>query len=608
MDSSIHVDNLPAGVYRTSLGGEFLYANTALATLLGYASAKDLKEVPVRSLYLDEAIRDSWIQQFEVSNDDVVTTEFTWNRLGGGRLRVIDSARAIREGGVVVAFEGVIQKWSADSVQYSQEKDEIDEHIFIGSGEMRDRLLDFLPVCVIRKNQDRRFTFVNNNFCDVEGVSREDVLRNKCSDKLMWNEAIDEKYRVDDERVLKSGCPIIKSESHKYCNNRSRDVHVMKLPLFDSRKQEVVGLEVYYWDFETLAYRNFDREQSRRIERLFNTPGATAVYEHDFDGVFSYLSPAALKLLQLPAKPDGYRIQDVIAPEDLSIAKSHLNEKKKSDESKGDTLTTYKISILTATGQRVRVEVNSRTVFREEKRFKVIGYVRDISEEEEEIKERLQEVNHRVKNNLQTIITLLNREIREIPSDSEGSRSILLDCKSRIHAIADLHEELYKTNRTNKVEAFESLNRLIDSVAQTYRRPRQDIDVRKSIENSIVLSMDAMVPLVLIVQEIISNAFKHAFPEKENDASGKAKGFVFVSFGSIRNTSNRFYLTVHDTGVGLPQGFQLDTSRSLGMKLIKTLVERQLKGKVELFARQGTSFNIEFSDPSPVVHTERIHK
>jgi PAS domain S-box-containing protein len=600
-------DNLPAGIYRTTLDGRFVYANQALADLLGYSDPTALKQVKVQFLYKDAVDRDAWIKDFENNSVPVITREFEWRRLGGELLKVVDSARAIRSNSKIIGFEGVIQV--IQDVTFAATHTERKEIHCFHSGhnqETLDRLMDFLPVCVIRKNKKREFTFVNKNFCDVEGVTKDQVLNTKNTDKLMWNEEIDNKYCKTDEQVFKTKNTIQYQEKHLYSDNRTLDVHVLKIPLFSPSGDgdDVVGLEVHYWDFETLAYKYHEQKQARRIEQLLNTPGAsTAVYEHDFDGFFSYLSPAALALLELEEKPDRFKIQDTIAPEYIEIATSQIRAKK-ANPRMPDTLTTYEIEILSKSGRRIPVEVNSRSIFREGKRSTIIGYVRDLSREREWVNERLQEVNHRVKNNLQTVVALLRRETASV---SENNRSILLDCESRIYAIADLHEELYKTNRTNQVEVHGSLNRLIDRVVETYRRPWQEIDVRKSMTDSIVLSLDAMVPLTLTVQEIVANAFKHAFPKKRNDET-KTRGFILINFGRVFGIPNRFYLNINDTGIGLPSDFQRESSKSLGMSLIFGLIEKQLKGKVEISIQQGTFYKIEFSDPTPVVQTKGLEK
>ncbi len=210
--------------------------------------------------------------------------------------------------------------------------------------------------------------------------------------------------------------------------------------------------------------------------------------------------------------------------------------------------------------------------------------LRDISSQRTaEISTRmLQEVHHRVKNNLQVVQGLLDLQARRIADPT--AVSALRESRSRIRAMASMHEQLYRDPGEEGLDFRAWLERMIGDVRQGY-----DIDPsRISLEleaDPVKLSMDVSVPTGLAVHELVTNALQHAFP-------GGRTGKVRVT---LRSDGDFHEISVADDGAGLPAGMDFRRSRSLGLHLVVGLV-RQIRGVLSCVSEGGTDFRISFRD------------
>ncbi|MEN9440376.1 MAG: hypothetical protein RLZ33_452 [Bacteroidota bacterium] len=202
----------------------------------------------------------------------------------------------------------------------------------------------------------------------------------------------------------------------------------------------------------------------------------------------------------------------------------------------------------------------------------------------------LKEIHHRVKNNLQVISSLLNLQSKGITD--EHARQVLEDGKERIQAIALIHHRLYQNEVLSYITMQDYLPDLINQLKRTY--VSADKQILTNVEtNEVRISMDTAVPLGLIVCEMITNAYKHAF-------QGRDTGVIKVELKPSSNASY-FELTIEDNGVGIKEGINFPQEGSLGAEIITALSE-QLNG--ELFmtsSEEGTKFKLIFQDAHEVV-------
>ena len=203
---------------------------------------------------------------------------------------------------------------------------------------------------------------------------------------------------------------------------------------------------------------------------------------------------------------------------------------------------------------------------------------KEISNQHSHLQVLLKEVHHRVKNNLQIISSLMSLQERNI--EDEEVAAVLNESKRRVEAIALIHQKLYQDNKVNRVDFNSYLHEFIKtqkiiSSKVTYHLSSIDAE----------LSLDASVPLGLILSEIITNSVKHAFKSIENPS-------IEVE---LTKNNEHFVLFVKDNGVGLPEDFDLLNPKSLGMEIIVALTE-QIDGEIEVVSNQGTTFKISFVD------------
>jgi two-component sensor histidine kinase len=200
------------------------------------------------------------------------------------------------------------------------------------------------------------------------------------------------------------------------------------------------------------------------------------------------------------------------------------------------------------------------------------------------LKEReilLQEVHHRVKNNLQVISSLINLQLCRL-SDAT-SREALAQCRSRVQSMALVHEKLYLSNNYSLVPFAEYARKLAATVLHAAGVSPADISMEISFED-IALGVDKAIPCGLILNELVTNALKHAFRDGE-------RGTIWLDLRRIDEGSVR--LSVRDNGMGIAEGVNLRKSESLGMHLIFTLAQ-QLDGTVDVQVQDGTLFELRF--------------
>ncbi|MFT6638669.1 MAG: two-component sensor histidine kinase [Flavobacterium sp.] len=224
--------------------------------------------------------------------------------------------------------------------------------------------------------------------------------------------------------------------------------------------------------------------------------------------------------------------------------------------------------------KRTEIEQMNKSISRKNKTIKA-------SLKEKEM--LLQEIHHRVKNNLQVISGILSLQNSNITD--EKSKQLLAESQDRIQAIALLHKTMYQNDNFNVVDFKTYINELITYIKQTNKNVNKDIIVTQEVEN-INFSIETAIPLSMLINEIITNCYKHAFTNLEN-------GEIFISIR--KDTSKKYLLIIKDNGIGLPKNYNENTTKSIGFDLINGLSE-QLEGILTFNSNNGTEINIEFKD------------
>lgn len=233
--------------------------------------------------------------------------------------------------------------------------------------------------------------------------------------------------------------------------------------------------------------------------------------------------------------------------------------------------------------------------------IKLLGSRRDISESRrtEEAKREaetksilLKEIHHRIKNNLQIISGLLYLQSRT--TKDELTLKVLQESRDRIEAMALIHETLYGSANLQFIDFRSYIHRLTRNLFASYVTQG---NIQLSIHiDSVYLDIDAAIPCGLIINELVSNALKHGFPDHR-------PGEITVKFCTSNHDPHdqKFQLVVYDNGVGIPDSVNFHTQKSLGLRLVRTLAVRQLKGKVTITRDAGVGFVITFRRKCPLI-------
>jgi len=206
---------------------------------------------------------------------------------------------------------------------------------------------------------------------------------------------------------------------------------------------------------------------------------------------------------------------------------------------------------------------------------------------EEDLKKRLdertvllRELYHRVKNNMQVIISLMNLQLRKI--EDPAVRHLMEETRNRVRAMALVHEMLYKSENLSEINLARYIPLLANQVFSSLENKSQK--VRKIVEaEDIMVTLDKAIPIGLILNELITNSLMHAFPEGQAGTLGIR----------VQKKDHTVAIRVSDDGTGIPQDVNWREPSTLGLRIVMSLVG-QLKGTIDLDRRQGTAFSIEF--------------
>ena len=256
------------------------------------------------------------------------------------------------------------------------------------------------------------------------------------------------------------------------------------------------------------------------------------------------------------------------------------------------TASSFEIETRNQEFKNVYLEIFLNPIFENDKVVEVSGIAHNITEKkhvqqrmEVSLKEKeilLREVHHRVKNNMQVISSILNLQSSYV--SDEYTLNMLKESQNRIKTMAYIHESLYQNKSFTSVNFSDYVHTLVNNIVQSYsystEKIQLDLDIRK-----MTLSLDVSIPAGLIINELITNAIKHAFP-------GSKKGRI--SF-NLRCENNLVLLELKDDGVGFENDVDFFNSHSLGLQLVNTLAE-QIEGEIKFKSElnKGTEIVVMF--------------
>ena len=282
----------------------------------------------------------------------------------------------------------------------------------------------------------------------------------------------------------------------------------------------------------------------------------------------------------------------VIHPDDLTKVKDHYERiRNKEIEDNIEDLFVFEYRMIDVHGAW-KWFYSQETVFLRNTKGKVkqtIGAASDITKLKEvetklqtsliEKEVLLREVHHRVKNNLSVVDSLLSMQARYI--DDAAALRAISDSQRRIHTMSLIHEQLYQSHDVDKVDFCEYLQRLVSNLYSSTSFNANQVELKLDIKPTL-LNIDMAISMGLIVNELLTNAFKYAFP---SDMQGLIEVILYKSI-----EDGNLHLIIRDNGIGLPIDVDFNATASLGLRLVRMLTQ-QLRANLDLSRSIGTSFH-----------------
>lgn len=392
------------------------------------------------------------------------------------------------------------------------------------------------------------------------------------------------------ERVLdgeKIQFEIIQTDIHK--KEHVEEVYLNPIYNEEGIITEIAGIAQTV-TFKRTAERKL-KDQAAKINAIFDST-AMMIWTVDRNlRIVSYNKVFALQHFKLLGRevsigsefPEA--LAAVVKPDGLSMLKKYFNDSFKGNKQQFEGV------IYAKDGQKRWMETFLNPIYLEDERVKEISCLSyEITEKKEieghmleSIREKeilLQEVHHRVKNNLQVISSILNLQSSYVKDQS--SLDILRESQNRIKSMSFIHESLYQTRDFSRIEFSDYILSLSNNLIHSYSIEAGKIKLSTDFKK-VFLSLDQAIPCGLIVNELVSNALKYAFPQGTT-------GEISLK---IKESDNIIRIHIADNGIGLPADLDVEHSESLGLQLVYTLID-QLDATIEVNSEKGTNYLITF--------------
>lgn len=368
-------------------------------------------------------------------------------------------------------------------------------------------------------------------------------------------------------------------------------IELFAYPIKDPKTGKVEGVVEFVRDITARRKARMELESSEKRYRDITLSMSDYVWEIDTNGRYTYCSEQVEKIMGYSVKEMlGKSPFELMPPDETARSIRMFNNLKSTGQPLKDIVTWS----IRKDGQAVCLLTNGVPLLASDGNLTGFrGVDKDITERKQaedliikSLQEKellLQEIQHRVKNNLQVITSLMHMQSKKI-ADPE-IRTMFKEAMSRISTMSLIHSFLYKGGDVSHVNMREFIEELVRSLIVQYSLGKMKLSYSVDI-GDIWFSINFSMPCGLIINELVTNSLKYAFAERET-------GNIKISFAGSKD--NEIILTVSDDGAGMPEGFDISKSKTLGYRLIKILSEVQLKGSFEVNSgKKGTTVIIKF--------------
>jgi len=333
------------------------------------------------------------------------------------------------------------------------------------------------------------------------------------------------------------------------------------------------------------------KESKNRWEKLVKNDPDLIMILVDREIKFVNQSGAQILGASSPAEITGEYLDDIVEADDMELVEKR--EKKLMDTSSLEPLVhslepvIHKVKAIDGKVRHIKTQSTPITYEGDQRAIQIVGqdvtgqieYERELKESLKEKETLLQEIHHRVKNNLAVVSGMM--DLQAFSTENEEVKGLLNDSKNRIKTMALIHEKLYQSASLSQIDFGSYVEDLLENV-KGVSATNNKIEVELEYD-SFNLNVNQAVPCALIINEVVANAFEHAFTDQES-------GVIEVS---LRNIDHKIVIDICDNGRGLPSDFEFRKSKSIGMTIIETLI-KQLEAEQEIENENGLSFTFSF--------------
>ena len=458
--------------------------------------------------------------------------------------------------------------------------------------EFLQTILDTNPNLIWVKDTEDKIVMANRALADFFEITVEDLM-GKTNFDLHGNPVDAEVCIAQDKEVITTlRQKFIPEEAFPTPSGKVRWFQTIKKPIFerDDQVSQVLGVSTDITESK-LAKEALRLSEARFRVVIDNIPHVFVIY--DQERRIQFVNALGLRTSGKSLEEHLGKTDEEIWPD--AVTKEYLPILKRAVETR--TTQTGECNITLPPTDRFTIIVCYVPLLNEQGEIsQILGITHDITERkqaEAKIKESLrekelllQEIHHRVKNNLQVISSLLDLQSQHI--EEPAMLEVFRESCNRVRTMALIHEQLYQSKDCAKINFSEYIQNLTNYLFRAYSVNPDTITLELDIEE-VALNINTAIPCGLIISELVSNALKYAFPQKNG-------GVIKISLHSDLN--NQLILTIKDNGIGLPNNCNFKNAQSLGLKLVNVLT-KQLEGTLEIKPYLGTEFRITFSELSP---------
>jgi PAS domain S-box-containing protein len=453
--------------------------------------------------------------------------------------------------------------------------------ILVALSIFRFKMLDIIPVAY-----NNLFSKMNSGAIVIDSLKRVVEINQAAINLLKIDTNIIGTNFEENLKQLNQIFPIIKNGSDvkieiKIDNPKDMWLDLQITPLYKQNFQ-ILGWLITFRNINPRKIAENSLQRSEKDYRDLVDNALVGIYKADYSGNIIFANDSIVKMFGYDSKEDIGNINISSLYNDLDDRDIILN-KLDSD----GKLEEYEVEMIKKDGSILNIlasaSMNGETIS---------GMTMDITDKKKaqnQIKRSLKvkdmllkEIHHRVKNNLMVISSLLSLQSRYIKD--EASKSIFKDSQNRARSMALIHELLYQSSDLKRINFGSYINKLTNELFSVYVTDPKKIKIDMDIDD-VMLDINTAIPLGLIVNELVSNSMKHAFP---NDKQGKIDILFKLDDGN-------YSMIISDNGVGFPQDYNVENSDSLGLKIVNSLTE-QIDGNIRIEIANGTRFIITFKE------------